>query len=69
MISQPQTLISRRDLATRWGMSPKTLANWACLKIGPPVVKPSGVKGAKAYYRLADVVKHERVRAEDVRAL
>ena len=30
---------TRPELADRWGMSPKTLANWAAKGIGPKVIK------------------------------
>lgn len=55
-----RTLISRRDLAARWGISPKTLANWSCLKVGPKVVRPSGQPRGKAFYAMSEIRMMER---------
>lgn len=47
--------ITRPDLAKRWGMSPRTLENWAVRGRGP---RPRRF-GKRVLYRLADVEAYE----------
>lgn len=42
------------QLATRWGMSVHTLANWRCKGVGPNFIKLGGVR-----YPLASVQVYE----------
>jgi hypothetical protein len=48
--------LSTNELAERWAMSPRTLANHRSLGIGVPYVK----LGRVVRYRLADVLAAER---------
>jgi hypothetical protein len=43
------------DLATRWGISPKTLQRWRTKKGGPPYLKLS----KRVKYQIEDVVAYE----------
>jgi hypothetical protein len=49
------TLLTDRELAARWALSPKTLANWRCAGLGLRYVKI----GARIRYRLGDVLQYE----------
>jgi hypothetical protein len=49
--------LRRDELAARWKMESKTLANWASAKIGPPVVK---IAGRVVRYAMADIEAFER---------
>ena len=53
-----QVLLTPRQLAERWGISTKTLANLRCAGGGPPFLK---LRGA-VRYRLADVEAYEAAR-------
>jgi hypothetical protein len=48
-------LLTDRELAIRWGLSPKTLANWRCAGLGLRYLKI----GSKIRYRLSDVLQFE----------
>ena len=47
----PDGRMSRRDAAAYLGISPKTLAQWACSNQGPP----SKRVGGRAFYYRADL--------------
>ena len=51
-------LLTPRELAARWGISTKTLANQRCAGGGPPFLKLQG----PVRYRLADVEAYEAAR-------
>jgi hypothetical protein len=48
--------MSEVDLATRWGISPKTLQRWRTNKSGPPYLKLS----KRVKYLIEDVVAYEQ---------
>lgn len=39
---EPVKLLTRAELASLWGLSTKTLANWQSAGVGPPAVKLRG---------------------------
>jgi hypothetical protein len=49
------TLLTDRELAARWGLSPRTLANWRCAGLGLRYIKI----GSRIRYRLGDVLQYE----------
>lgn len=49
-------LLTQEDLAERWGLAPRTIANWRWAKRGPKHFKA----GQKAFYRVEDVIKFEQ---------
>ncbi|AMT72195.1 MULTISPECIES: helix-turn-helix transcriptional regulator [Mycobacteroides] len=48
--------LTRGELAARWGMSPRTLENWATQGKGPVGRR----FGLRVMYRLCDVMEYER---------
>lgn len=48
--------LSGKQLARRWGLSPRTLERWRWLDQGPMYVK----LGGKVVYRVADIQDFER---------
>lgn len=52
--------LSPYDLCKRWGrtVTPKTLANWRSMGIGPAYIKLNG----RIVYAMADVVDYERAK-------
>lgn len=54
-------ILTRVELAERWKMCPRTLANWRSLGKGPRGVR----LGRAVVYRLEDVVEYERSLFED----
>jgi hypothetical protein len=59
----PETLMTPQELASRWSLSQKTLANHRCNGTGVPYVKI----GVAVRYRISDVLDHEhRVAAGEV---
>jgi len=50
------TLLTQRDLARRWPISPRTLERWRWLRQGPPFLK----LGGRVVYRLEDIEEFER---------
>ncbi|WP_201359050.1 helix-turn-helix transcriptional regulator [Mycobacterium paraintracellulare] len=50
--------LSRQDLANRWGLPVKTLAEWASKRTGPRYAK----FGRHVRYRLSDVIDWENGR-------
>lgn len=51
-----ETWITPQQLADRWGLSPKSLANQRCMGTGLPFLKV----GQLVRYALSDVVAYER---------
>ena len=55
--------LSRRELADRFGLPVKTLAQWASKGTGPPYAR----MGRHVRYRLSDIIEWETARVEDLR--
>jgi predicted DNA-binding transcriptional regulator AlpA len=55
--------LSRQDLADRYGLPVKTLAQWASKGTGPPYAR----MGRHVRYRLSDVTAWETARVDDIR--
>jgi predicted DNA-binding transcriptional regulator AlpA len=55
--------LSRRELAGRYGLPVKTLAQWASKGTGPRYAR----MGRHARYRLSDVIDWETARLDDLR--
>lgn len=53
-------LLSQKELAARWNITPRTLQNWHKIGKGPPRVTIGG-KG----YRLSDVLAYEQAQLEN----
>lgn len=53
-------LLSQKELAARWGVTPRTLQHWH--KIGKG---PKRVKIGRTGYRLSDVLAYEEAQAEE----
>lgn len=49
-------VISREELAEKWAMSPRTLANWALIGKGPTPRR----FGRRAFYRMDEIEAFER---------
>lgn len=54
-----KTLLTTRELAERWGLSPRTLRNWRAADYGPRWVK---LNGKLAHYPMNEVIRWERHR-------
>lgn len=54
--------LQQRELASRWGISPRTLEGWRLRKTGPTYIKI----GAKVIYALADIEAYERRRRAEI---
>lgn len=57
------TLLTSRELARRWGLSPHTLENWRAMRRGPAfqMLSSKGESGGRfVRYRLEDVEAFER---------
>lgn len=50
-----EILLTTREASPVVRVSPKTLANWRALGIGPAYTKLSGGNGGRVRYRLADL--------------
>jgi len=50
-------LLRERELATRWGASPRTLQRWRAERYGPPFLR----LGGRILYRLTDVMAFEEL--------
>lgn len=57
-------LLTSQDLAQRWGLHPRTLANWRVARKGPAWTKI----GWSVFYRLEDVVAYEVAQRREVSA-
>lgn len=55
--------LSRQELADRFGLPVKTLAQWASKRTGPPYAR----MGRHVRYRLSDVIQWETARVDDLR--
>ncbi len=58
LTTQP-VLLSPRQLASRWGLSEKTLERWRMLGTGPVFLK----LGGRVLYQVEEVEAHEQKRA------
>lgn len=58
LTAQP-VLLSPRQLASRWGLSEKTLERWRMLGTGPVFLK----LGGRVLYQVEEVEAHEQQRA------
>ena len=47
-------ILTPKELAERWGMSERTLAQWRYLKKSPPYFRAGGIR-----YRLEDIIEYE----------
>lgn len=52
--------LNQKQLARRWGLSPRTLERWRSLHKGPVYFR----LGGKVAYRLADIDEFERAKIE-----
>lgn len=52
---EPGDVLTQEDLAKRWGLAPRTIANWRWAKRGPKYFRA----GNRALYRAEDVLKFE----------
>ena len=53
--NEPDTLLSQKHLANRWGCSERTLQRWRTTAAGPTFIR----LGGNVRYRLADVIAFE----------
>lgn len=53
--SQSKARLRQRELAERWGLSPRSLEKWRTLGIGPAYIKVGGA----VRYRLEDIIAFE----------
>lgn len=56
IISLDEKLWPADDVAERWGLAPKTLAQWRWLGIGPAYLKI----GRSVFYREAELARYEK---------
>lgn len=52
---EEKIFLNQNELASRWGMSPRTLENWRSSGKGPAYVK----LGGQVRYRITDIQKLE----------
>lgn len=52
---EPDGRLNQKELARRWGLSPRTLERWRWRSKGPPFLK----LGARVVYRMEDVAAFE----------
>ena len=57
LVTHP-VLLSPRQLATRWGLSEKTLERWRMLGTGPVFLK----LGGRVLYNIEEIQAHEQQR-------
>ena len=55
MSGQHEQHLNQRELAKRWGISPRTLERWRTIGFGPAFLK----LGGRVAYRLADIEAFE----------
>ena len=48
------------ELAARWRLNPKTLANWRNQRVGPPWLKLGEGRNARVVYAMAEVLAFEK---------
>jgi len=60
MKSKGVVMVNSSELAERWGLSPRTLANWRSQKKGPRYIKLGTETGSHVVYKLDDVIKYEK---------
>lgn len=52
---EEKILLNQNELASRWGMSPRTLENWRSTGKGPKYIK----LGGQVRYKIAEIEKLE----------
>lgn len=55
LVSADEILLTTKEASSVVRLSPKTLANWRALGIGPAYTKLSEGNGGRVRYRLADL--------------
>lgn len=60
MSEQESVYITTEQLAFRWVMDSRSLANMRLRGDGPPYTKPGGRKNSRVRYLLEDVIAYER---------
>jgi hypothetical protein len=53
-----EAFLSQKELARRWGLSPRTLERWRWIGSGPRFLK----LGSRVSYRLSDIERFETAR-------
>jgi hypothetical protein len=48
--------LTPKQLAERWNVSVRTLANWRCANVGPAYLK---INGTRVVYALSDIEAYE----------
>lgn len=62
MSAKPDAQLSERQLAARWGVTPRTLQNWRAAGKGPPFLE-LGINTIR--YRLEDIEAYEKSRTQN----
>lgn len=57
--SMNDRLITTKELANRWSITPQALVEWRRKKEGPPYLKIGIKKKSPVLYRMTDVLKYE----------
>lgn len=55
-----EVLLTPNELAAKWRISVKTLANWRTQKKGPKYIKLGGARNQRVFYRFNDVFDFEQ---------
>ena len=63
MSAQHQQHLNQRELAKRWGISPRTLERWRSIGFGPAFLK----LGGRVAYRLSDIEAFEAAQRQAIR--
>ena len=63
MSAQHEQHLNQRELAQRWGISPRTLERWRSIGFGPAFLK----LGGRVAYRLVDVEAFEAAQRQAIR--
>lgn len=64
MTTQPDAVLTLKQLADRWGMKPGTLRNWRRAGKGPQSIPLGGGPRARRVYKVADVLAYEEKQKE-----
>ena len=63
MNTQHEQHLNQRELAKRWGISPRTLERWRSIGFGPAFLKI----GSRVAYRLVDIEAFETAQRQAIR--
>ena len=63
MNTQHEQHLNQRELAKRWGISPRTLERWRSIGFGPAFLK----LGGRVAYRLSDIEAFEAAQRQAIR--